>query len=46
MQLDSLVLPPWAMNYHDFVRQMREQLESKYVQKNLCHWIDLLFGVD
>jgi len=45
-QLDSLFLPPWAMNYHDFVRIMREQLESKYVQKHLCHWIDMLFGVD
>ena len=30
-QLDSIYLPKWAMSYHDFVRNMREQLESKYV---------------
>jgi hypothetical protein len=44
-QLDSMFLPPWAMNYHDFVRIMRESLESKYVTEHIGNWIDLTFGV-
>lgn len=45
MQQDSVFLPPWAINYHDFVRQMREALESKHTTRMLSHWIDLVFGV-
>lgn len=44
-QLDAMLLPPWAMNYHDFVRIMREALESKHVYKHLGSWLDLTFGV-
>jgi hypothetical protein len=40
-----MFLPPWAMNYHDFVRIMRESLESKYVTEHIGNWIDLTFGV-
>lgn len=42
--IDNIFLPPWALNYYDFVRIQREALESKSVQKNLAHWIDLVFG--
>lgn len=33
------------MNYHDFVRIMREALESKHVSKHIGSWLDLTFGV-
>jgi len=44
-KIDSVFLPPWAMNYYDFVRIMRESLESKYVTENIGNWIDLTFGI-
>ena len=45
MSQDSIILPPWAANAYDLVRAHREALESKYVSQNLCHWIDMVFGV-
>jgi hypothetical protein len=37
-------LPPWANDAVDFLRKMREALESDYVSRNLHNWIDLIFG--
>lgn len=45
MSQDAVILPPWAANAHDLVRALREALESKYVSQNLCHWVDMVFGV-
>ena len=43
--IDDVVLPPWAKgDPHEFVRIMREALESEYVSQNLHHWVDLIFG--
>jgi len=38
-------LPPWANgNPYEFVRIMRNALESDYVSSMLHNWIDLIFG--
>lgn len=37
-------LPLWANDAMDFLRKMKESLESSYVSQNLHHWIDLIFG--
>jgi factor associated with neutral sphingomyelinase activation len=34
----------WANDAMDFLRKMKESLESPYVSQNLHHWIDLIFG--
>ena len=44
--VDTLRMPPYAMNAFDLVRIMREELESKYVRENILKWLDLIFGVD
>jgi len=41
----DVTLPPWANGSpEEFVRTMREALESDYVSTHLHHWIDLIFG--
>jgi len=43
--VDDVVLPPWANGSpFEFVRIMREALESDYVSEHLHEWIDLIFG--
>lgn len=43
--LDNVQLPPWANGSPDnFVRTMREALESEQVSQHLNEWIDLVFG--
>jgi hypothetical protein len=40
-----VILPPWAKGSpHLFIDIHRQALESEYVSKNLCQWIDLIFG--
>ena len=44
-RLDDVVLPPWARGDPvEFVRRMREALESEYVSQHLNEWVDLIFG--
>ena len=41
----DVALPPWAKKSpHEFVRVMREALESDIVSATLHEWIDLVFG--
>lgn len=40
----DVVLPPWAADAGDFVRQLRVALESEHVSRSLHRWIDLVFG--
>ncbi|KAF2464229.1 beach-domain-containing protein [Lindgomyces ingoldianus] len=43
--IDDVELPPWAKGDPAiFIAKQREALESPYVNKNLHHWIDLIFG--
>lgn len=37
-------LPPWASSPSDFIRILRDALESDIVSRQLHHWIDLIFG--
>ncbi|KAA0149832.1 hypothetical protein FNF29_05657 [Cafeteria roenbergensis] len=37
-------LPPWCRSPRDFVRRMREALESDHVSQHIHAWIDLVFG--
>ena len=41
-QVNDVILPKWAANPDDFIRQHRMALESNYVSENLHHWIDLI----
>ncbi|XP_035231706.1 protein FAN-like isoform X2 [Stegodyphus dumicola] len=43
-KVGDVELPPWAKDPADFVRILREALESDFVSSNLNHWIDLIFG--
>ena len=40
----DVILPAWAANVDDFIRQHRNALESEYVSAHLNEWIDLVFG--
>lgn len=43
--VDDVELPPWAEgDYYQFIRVMRDALESDYVSEHLPEWIDLIFG--
>ena len=43
--VDDVALPPWAKGSpHEFVRVMREALESDVVSASLHEWVDLVFG--
>ena len=45
MPLGDVLLPPWANGSADeFVRCMREALESDRVSAHLHEWVDLVFG--
>jgi factor associated with neutral sphingomyelinase activation len=44
VRLGDVVLPPWATDTKDCIRQLRAALESDYVSENLHNWIDLIFG--
>lgn len=41
----DVVLPPWANgSAHEFIRVMREALESEIVSTTIHEWVDLVFG--
>ncbi|XP_054166813.1 WD repeat and FYVE domain-containing protein 3-like [Oppia nitens] len=45
VQLDDVVLPPWAKDdTREFIRVHRAALECDYVSAHLHEWIDLIFG--
>uniref|UniRef100_A0A146LEF4 Protein FAN n=2 Tax=Lygus hesperus TaxID=30085 RepID=A0A146LEF4_LYGHE len=43
-KVNNVTLPPWAVDRCDFVKKLREALESPHVSANLHNWIDLIFG--
>ncbi|CAL1294758.1 unnamed protein product [Larinioides sclopetarius] len=43
-KVGDVELPAWAKDPMDFVKVLRDALESDYVSCNLNHWIDLIFG--
>ena len=45
IRVNDVILPRWAHNKtSEFIKKMREALESSYVSENLHSWIDLIFG--
>jgi len=46
-RVNDVELPPWAKGSpKEFVKRMREALESDFVSERLHLWIDLIFGCD
>jgi factor associated with neutral sphingomyelinase activation len=43
-KIANVKLPGWANDAQDFLKKMREALESPFVSNNLHSWIDLIFG--
>lgn len=43
-KINNVKLPSWATDAVDFLKQMRDALESPQVSANLHNWIDLIFG--
>ena len=44
--VNHVELPPWAKgSSHEFIRLMREALESDIVSTTIHEWVDLVFGV-
>ena len=46
IEINNVVLPPWAENAQFFVHLMAQALESEYVNEFLAEWINLVFGVN
>uniref|UniRef100_A0A6Q2Z3L6 Lysosomal trafficking regulator n=1 Tax=Esox lucius TaxID=8010 RepID=A0A6Q2Z3L6_ESOLU len=45
-RVNHVNLPPWARNDPRlFILIHRQALESDQISQNLCHWIDLVFGI-
>ncbi|VEN59952.1 unnamed protein product, partial [Callosobruchus maculatus] len=44
VKVGDVELPPWANGPKEFVKKLRDALESEHVSRNLHHWIDLIFG--
>lgn len=44
VEVNNVMLPPWAKNAEHFVRIHRQALESDLVSCQLNQWIDLIFG--
>ncbi|CAB3250851.1 unnamed protein product [Arctia plantaginis] len=42
--VDSVELPPWALDARLFTLLHRQALEAAHVTEHLPHWIDLVFG--
>ena len=45
IRVNNVILPKWSKNSSSqFIKIMREALESDFVSENLHKWIDLIFG--
>jgi len=44
VRVDSVVLPDWAKNRHQFIALNYLALEHPDTRANINHWIDLVFG--
>lgn len=44
VEVNHVILPPWARTPLEFVQKCRAALESDHVSEHLHEWIDLIFG--